>query len=235
MKTIFFKYLKVITAGFDNQIKFWNLTSETTYKILSGHNKNINSMKLVDISIIISGDQDGVILAWNLETNNILFNISNSNCILYSLEIINEYIIAGLNINPFIRIYNLTSGVLINSLKNINSIVKALEQLENDEFASGLNNGIIIIWNKNFTQKYKLNGLTAVNCLKYMGNQMLASGFNGNIKIWNISNGSLIKTLTSNISSNINSFEVLSNGNLASASSSNGILIWNTNTCLKNF
>ena len=212
------------------------MTNGNTNKILNGHFSNINAFKLINNSILISGDQVGTVLAWNLNTSNILFNISNSNCITNAIEVINENIIVGLNTAPYIRIYNF-NGNLIKSTTttDVNSIVKALERLENDELASGSNNGIITIFYKNFTKKNELNGISTVNCLKFMGNQILASGFSTNIKIWNISNGSLITTLTKNITSNINALEILNNGNLASASSFNGILTWNTKTCIKIF
>ena len=98
--------------------------------------------------------------------------------------------------------------------------------LQNGDLVSGSADTTIKIWNtEGETVKRTLTGHTEyVFALKILNNGDLASGSgDGTIKVWDVETGIIKKNLK--VDSKINSFELLENGNLVSASEKS-IIIW---------
>ena len=115
-----------------------------------------------------------------------------------------------------------------NGQKNINRTYKSnvLKLLENGDLVSGSADKTIQIWNiEDGTVKRTLSGHTKyVFALKGLDNGDLISGsYDGTIKIWDVGTGLVKKEM--NVSSRINSLEMLQNGDLVSASDES-IIVW---------
>ena len=96
--------------------------------------------------------------------------------------------------------------------------------LENGDLVSG-DDKTIKIWNvDDGTVKRKLNGHTQyVNAFKVLGNGDLVSGSkDGTIKIWDVDSGTVKKDIK--VNSEINSFALLENEDLVSASNESIII-----------
>ena len=125
-----------------------------------------------------------------------------------------------------IRIWDVEIGLLKRTLIGHKSCVYVLTLLENGDLVSGSTDRTIKIWNiQDGTVKRTLTGHSKyVFALKVLDNRDLVSGSaDGAIKIWDTENGTVKKELKAG--SGVNSFEVLQNGDLISASD-HSFIIW---------
>ena len=125
-----------------------------------------------------------------------------------------------------IRIWDVEIGFLKRTLIGHKSCVYVLTLLANGDLVSGSTDRTIKIWNlEDGTVKRTLTGhCKYVFALKELENRDLVSGSaDGTIKIWDTENGTVKKEIKAG--SCVNSFEVLHNGDLISASDQS-IIIW---------
>jgi WD40 repeat protein len=122
--------------------------------------------------------------------------------------------------------WDVESGTVKRTLTGHKSDVNKLALLKNGDLVSGSSDRTIIIWNlEDGTVKRTLAGhCKYVFALKELENRDLVSGSaDGTIKIWDTVSGTVKKEIKAG--SGVNSFEVLQNGDLISASDQS-IIIW---------
>jgi WD40 repeat protein len=136
-----------------------------------------------------------------------------------------------------VNIWNATTTTnnwnLIRSITGHINSVNDLEWIDQDTIASGSNDKFIRIWSRSTGSTIRtIDTVIEVYCLQLLSNGFhLASGLHsGQIKIYNINNGSEISTLSGH-SSLVRDLALTNNGNLlASSSFDNTICIWNLTT-----
>ena len=112
-------------------------------------------------------------------------------------------------------------------------VINVLESINSTFIASGSNDNTIKLWSFVNSPPVCLLTIAAnsyVYSLKVINNNYIAAGMNGrtgNLCIYSMSTGALIATLPAH-TSDVNSLQLLSNGNLVSGSIDNYINIWNT-------
>jgi serine/threonine protein kinase len=105
-----------------------------------------------------------------------------------------------------------------------------LHALSNNELASVSLDHSIKIWDAEYNCRLHLkNHADTVLALQIIGNYLASAGRDKNICIWNLSNGSLIKTIPAAHKSYINALQAIDN-RLISASGDKTIKIWNMDT-----
>ena len=129
-----------------------------------------------------------------------------------------------------IKVWNLTNWSIVKTLEGHLDSVTCLTELNYDSVASGARDGEIKIWSLNKLtnlKTWKAHTKRIISLVLLPKHKYLASLFQQGkeIKIWDYSQGSHAKTLSSD--EIISSMVALRNGDLASASNKGHINIWN--------
>ncbi len=190
-----------------------------------------------------SGYTDRVIKIWSVSTGQTKREIRTNITYLNSLKLLNNKIHLAVSGYPSdIQIYNVNNGNLVSTLRGHTNDVWNFIQLSNsDLLASACADATVRIWNlTSNTCKFILEGHTyPVFGLKQISSQVLASGSaNGVIKLWNATDGQLIRTLTNLDRDYIELFpldllkekETTSSSKLVSLSMEQIINVWNWTT-----
>ncbi len=166
----------------------------------------------------------------------ISFNKIKNYCKLYSDCLIDEktdLINSKGNMIYLPTIYNLKG--IVYKQTNLNNGIYSLVQVSNRNIACGLNDGRIIILSHidlSLIRAFNAQHSQRVYSLANLKNGYLVSGSTDtNIKIWDHSTGTLIKTLTDHIEVVV-IVKVLSNNDIASGSEDNTVRIWDSSTGL---
>ena len=135
---------------------------------------------------------------------------------------------AGHNGQPNnLGVWDINTGSNVAYLIGHTNNVNAVQLLTNGDLASGSTDCTIKVWNSStYALKYTLNtGIgNDVNCLKLLPSGYLASG-NNNIMIWNMDTRSLVTSLIGH-TMKVRALELLTNGDLASASDDSKVKVW---------
>ena len=190
----------VATCSYDNTTKIWDSSNNawTIIRSYTQHTSRVYGIDFIDEDTIASGSKDQTIKIWSLSSGQTIRTI-NANSEVNCLKLLKNrvHLTAGL-LSGDINIYNINDGSLVSSLKGHTWNVNDLVQISDEIFASS-GDTTVRIWNltANAT-KFILQGHGSnVNGLKQISFDIVASGSNdNNIKLWNVTNGTLIRTLT---------------------------------------
>ena len=193
------------------------------------HTDRVNSLKLLNDTILASGSYDSSIKLWEFSSGKYINTIPTSSPVKSLLLLPNNFLAVALDNSNNIDIYDWKTGNKQSTL-NHGGQVNALELLSSKKIASGSNDHYIKIWiclptgAVNFL--YYLDCSADVLCLKYLPNDFLASGVSGNsIYLWDLATNKKVAQLKGH-SSTILCLEVLPNSDLASGSEDFIIKVW---------
>jgi WD40 repeat protein len=226
----------VATCSDDNSVKIWNATTTTSdwnfIRAYTGHGNPVYGLEWIDQDTIASGSIDKFIRIWSRSTGTTIRTI-NANIEVYCLKLLSNgfHLASGLHSGE-VKIYDKNDGSLFKTLTGHSGIINDLALTNNGHLlASSSEDNTICIWNMTtYTKKFTLTGHNAVVYgLKMISNEILASGSDKSIRLWNITNGSLINFLS-------NTFKFywsvdLLNDSVTLVSGSDGfkIELWNVN------
>jgi WD40 repeat protein len=227
----------------DHSINVWDSNNGSLIFNLTGHKSEIGELRKLNNNSVLSGSRDGVFKIWNMSSGSLIRTLdcsSNNTDVKFGL-LPNGYIVGKCG-DKMLNIWNLPDGKLVRNF-NVNNHydIVTLIVLSNGYIATGT-------W---FAQIQILNPMTGSLITKssasvtsliliQLPNGNIANGdWDHTIKIFNTTTGKLVFNLVGHTGP-VNSFELLSNGYLASASCYNDdnaryyggdkrILIWDPN------
>jgi WD40 repeat protein len=224
------------TASADFTAKVWNIASSLNWILIfdfTGHSNNsVNDLEFINNDTIASGGNDYTIKIWSINSGIINRNITTDGFV-YALQLMSNgfYLAAGLT-SCKIRIYDFNDGSLKVTLVGHTRVIMNLKVITADLFASSGHTGdnTVRIWDlKANIIKYNLTGHNdSVRGLKLVSSDMLASGsIDFKIKLWDINDGKLVRTLTGHTGSVSKSIDLIKSQILVSGGWDATIKLWN--------
>ena len=243
---------RLASGSADCTIKIWSTETARLLRTLEGHKKGVEMLCELANGRLVSGSDDETLKIWNLSDAKCLQTIQlNSQVRALVVLFVLEILVVGLT-NSEIHLFNLKNLSKEKTFKEHSQGIRALVSLNNQRLlASGSNDNTIKVWSvvgvmssssKFGTSQSTLKGHTAqvvalsvLPSESYLANNdhndLLASASNDNtIKIWNISDSSLLKSLNTLHPSGMRSLVYLGHDFLASSSDDRTIKIWNLRT-----
>jgi WD40 repeat protein len=202
----------MVSGSSDFTIRIWKISTGETLRIISIGAK-VYAVRVFSIENkqIVCG-KFHLIQIYNYDTGNLIQTLNGHSDSVFSIEILSDQYIASGGQDRKVVFWNLSSYSIKYTLTGHNSTVYCLKRLSTNLIASGYNNGKIIIWNW-FTGElmFDLNnqmGSLYYNSLDLYDEQTLISGSKGGtVKLWNITNGTLIQSI--NVDIQINALAML--------------------------
>ena len=186
-----------------------------------------------DNATLISSSYDNTIKMWDIPSSTCILSI-NSPTQVSSIKLLskNNWLLAAAHSDNVARIWDLSSGSVPHILVGHTDPVISLELIDANTLASA-GDSRIIIWDLNtWTIKLIIKNANSIYCFKTLPNGILAtSSTDTTIKLWNISNGNLIKTMTQHTDT-IYGLDLVGTNVLVSASYDKTIRMWNSSTGL---
>jgi WD40 repeat protein len=196
----------VATISYDGSAKIWNASNDwSLITNFTGHSKLVNGIDYLNDDLMVTGSLDSTIKIWSITTSDTVETIQTKSGV-WSLKVLNDGVrlACGLESGD-INIYNTENGGLVQRLQGHVSWVMDLVLIGDDLLASSgyvytQFDATVRVWNltNNYEEKFVLKGhANNVFGLKLLDSDILASASEDNtIKLWNITNGSLIRTLS---------------------------------------
>jgi WD40 repeat protein len=205
----------MVSGSSDYTIQIWRISTGETLKVI-----NVNTWVYVVRVFSIEYKQ---IVCGKLSTSNNLqiYNFNTSDLIrtlighsesVFSVEMLNGQFMASGGHDRRVIIWDLFSYSIKYTLTGHTDRVRCIKMLSSNLIASGDENGLNIIWNwLTGKQIFNLIGHTKrlnLNSLDLYDEQTLISGsWDQTVKLWNITNGTLIQSI--NVDIQVNSLAML--------------------------
>ena len=225
------------SCSVDQTIKVWDLKERKPPRTLFGHKSCVIALAALQNGNLASCSFDDTIKIWHVATGNQLFSL-NGHCIkrwINPLGVLsNGNLVALLNglRSTIVRIWNPVEGRIIKSIETGLRDALSVLVLANDFIAVGFKDGTIKIINPNDINRVKTlkNGSEEVCLLAQLPNgHLISCGFrdDSSIKIWNLEEGKLVRSLPNVNKDAILSLSVSSDGRVAFGSADNTIRVLN--------
>ena len=182
--------------------------------------------KLKKIKVLI-GASNGKI-QMHMPDNTVLTTSGHKDRVPRLRKFPNSDLVLTCSFDSTIKLWDERNLTLMRTFVNqLNSSKNALEILSNETFACGSPNGIAFWSIYNETEIKSIDAGSTVYSLKMITNGILGSGqADGTVKLWNKTNGELIKTFKNHFS-NVWHLERIDNETIVSASEDGNIIIRN--------
>ena len=219
--------------------------SKTLIRTVNAHYDGVLSIKYLSNGLLASASKDTTVKIWDTTTWSLVTNYTGHSLYVYTLEYLGDYKIASGSRDNTIQIWNVLTGALIKTLKdyipypNQDYSALCLKLLPNGLLAYGrygygylaTNNITTNTQVSNYIDNYGGGVNTYIFDLKLVNDKVLASagGFANTVKLWNLTTGSLIRTLEGHTSM-VNVLLLISPTVLASGSTDLTIKLWNITT-----
>ena len=229
----------MVTASVDSTVKIWDATDRSNWILIQtyrGHSSAVWGFEYIDTDTLATDSSDLTIQIWSISTGATLKTISVPMDLRSLLYISNKNYLASGHEHGNINIYDKNNGSLIVTLFGHSEWVYDLVYIRNMDFlaSSGFSNDKNIrLWDMaTFATKFILEGHeNAVIGLKLIENYILASSSEDQtIKLWNINDGTLIRTLSGHTHSILWGIDKYNSQILLSGSLDQTIKVWDYNT-----
>ncbi len=219
-------------------IAVWNITSWTKVFISNTLPSSVQSFSFDNKGILAGGSYDGIITLWDCSSWQVL-NYLNVTDQVQSLIFDNHGLLASGTRNGLINIWNATSGLLHMKVVNCTYSIICLSFDNQGLLAGGLETEIKV-WNVTGDKAVEIKTMAghhgSVSRISFVNQGLLVSATRlGEIKMWNVTSGLLLETLTEheiklNASELYSSVSVDSKGSFATWSISDSTLnVWKEN------
>ncbi len=198
----------MVSGSKDNTIRIWRISTGETLKIIS-LNVQVYVVRVFSVEnkqiVCGLGNSSNNLQIYNYATGVLIRTLNGHSSSVLSIEMLSEQFMASGSSDQKVIVWDLFSYSIKYNLTGHTSLVYCIKRLSSNLIASGYWNGKIIVWNW-FTgeQLINLSGHTStlnLNSLDLFDEQILISGSNDKtVKFWNITNGSLIQSINTNIS-----------------------------------
>ncbi|CAF0977057.1 unnamed protein product [Adineta steineri] len=209
------------SAATGNSIKVWNLNNGSLIFNLTGHKSKIRQLHKLNNNSVLSGSTDGVFRIWDMSDRSFIRTLdcsSSSTDVKFGL-LPKGYIVGQCGYNTF-NIWNISDAKLVNNFNtNYYYGIAALIVLSNGYIGTGT-------WFAPFQILDPMTGslittssmsVTSLAFIQLPNGNIANGDWDHIIKIFNTTTGELVFNLVGHTGP-VNSFELLANGYLASAS-----------------
>ncbi len=196
----------MVSGSLDDTIHIWRISTGETVKIINvGADVNVVRVFSIEYKKIVCGTfgTSNNLQIYNYQTGYLIQTLIGHTSSVWSIEMLSEQFMASGSNDKRVIIWDLSSYSIKYTLTGHNSAVYCIKRLSSNLIASGDGSGKIIVWNW-FTGGRMFN-LTdhpnaIFNSLDLYDDQTLISGSNDRtVKFWNITNGSLIRSINAGI------------------------------------
>jgi WD40 repeat protein/tRNA A-37 threonylcarbamoyl transferase component Bud32 len=223
----------LVSGSRDGTVKLWNLKTKQLLHTLKGHTDKVTWVAISpDGQTLFSGDEADKIKVWNFKTGQFLRDINGHSDEIESLVITRDgQILISASEDKTIRMWNSQTGRLLRTLTKHNKGVESLAiHPDGETFVSGGKDKIIFWQLATGKLLRELPQSGFVRCVTFSpdGKTLISSHEDNTIKLWNLSNGKLLRTLSGH-SDWVLSVAISPDGQtLLSGSRDKTIGIWNT-------
>ena len=120
----------------NHTVKIWNPKNGKQLNALYGHMNQINTLELVNDTVLASASDDGFVILWNLIDGDIIYKF-NVSTVIWCLKSLTDFSLAAACNNGKIYIWNTTTGILIKTLNNGKRPIKAIDLYNDSILISG--------------------------------------------------------------------------------------------------
>jgi len=200
----------MVSGSADSTTRIWRISTGETLKIINV-NVQVYVVRVFSIEYkqIVCGtfSTSNNLQIYNYETGQMIRTLNGHSNYVYSIEMLSEQFMASGGVDQIVIIWDLSSYSIKYTLTGHTNQVRCIKRLSSNLIASGDNSGKIIIWNwSTGEQIFNLTGHTTIleyNSLDLYDDQTLISGsWDGTVKFWNITNGTLIQSIDVDIQIN---------------------------------
>jgi WD40 repeat protein len=193
---------KIILGSNNGKIKIWNLMTAECTKVLEGHTDAVYCVKMISNNRLASGSVDKTIKIWNLSDDSCVKTLIGHTKRIFSLCFIEDdnILLSGAG-EGLIKVWDLEELTCTKTLHGHNGAITCLKISNEKKLFSGSWDNTIKIWD--------LDSFECENSLYFDGfytdyldffsnNNLISfhqSRKNVFIKIWNIEEGSCLKTI----------------------------------------
>jgi WD40 repeat protein len=193
----------MVSGSRDNTICIWKISTGETVKIINAYGAVfVVRVFSIENKQIVCGNagQRSNLQIFNYNTGDLIRTLYGHSAGIRSIEMLSDQFMASGGGDQSIFIWDLSSYSIKYNLTGHSSGVYCIKRLSSNLIASGDENGLIFVWNWLTGERiYYLTGHTnrlEFNSLDLYDDQTLISGsFDRTLKFWNISNGTLIRSL----------------------------------------
>jgi len=202
------KQYLAIAGETNNDIQVWCLSKKKLHYVLKGHSDGILALSSYEINgdvYVVSGSSDKSIKLWNISTRTCVSTLRGHTNIVRSLVIYekdSKKFLASGSYDTTVKLWDLNKKSFIKTLKGHSHRIRSVTVFYKDEtpyLASGSRDKTVRIWNlsNKKLEESLLGHLNSVLSLATlcMKNICLASGSIDTIKLWDLKNYYLLKTL----------------------------------------
>jgi WD40 repeat protein len=198
----------MVSGSNDKTIRIWKISTGETLKTINA-NASVYAVRVFSIEYkqIVCGKSGGSnnLQIYNYETGDLTRSLSVHSSDVWSIEMLSEQFMATGGKDFLVVIWDLSSYSIKYTLTGHSNWVYVIKRLSSYLIASGDANGKIIVWNWLTGERiFNLNGHTSrldLNSLDLYDDQTLISGsMDQTVKFWNITNGTLIRSISVDIS-----------------------------------
>lgn len=105
------------SAGYDQTILIWNLTTSLIEHTLRGHTDSVFKLKALGNDCLASGSVDKTIKIWNVNSGKILHTLLGHENLITSLDLYDENVLMSVGLNEkMVRLWHISSGNLIHTI-----------------------------------------------------------------------------------------------------------------------
>jgi WD40 repeat protein len=198
----------MVSGSDDQTIRIWRISTGETLKIIYV-NMTVYVIRLfsVENKQIVCGTADtrNNLQIYNYSTGQLIRTLIGHSSSVWSIEMLSEQLMASGGVDRKVIIWDSSSYSIKRNLTGDTYWVFCIKRLSSNLMASGDAFGKIIVWNWLTGERiFNLSGHSSViyfNSLDLFDEQTLISGsWDKTVKFWNITNGTLIRSINANIS-----------------------------------
>ncbi len=197
----------IVSGSWDYTIQIWRISTGETLKVINVgvyvYAVRVISIEYKQIVCGTGGTGDNLQI-YNYETGSFIQTLIGHSSWVYSIEMLSERFMASGGVDKRVIIWDLYSYSIKYTLTGHSFPVNCIKRLSTNKLASGDSNGTIILWDwltgNNFINLNGHTGSLKYNSLDLYDEQTLISGsFDKTVKFWNITNGTLIRSINVDI------------------------------------
>jgi WD40 repeat protein len=120
-------------GGSDYTVRIWNLTTNTSKFILTGHTNGVYGLKQITPSILASGSEDATIKLWDTTTGQLIRTLINHTSYIHqSIDLLNSQTLVSGSQDRTIKLWNWSTGECLSTIQT-NACIDALAVLNSVE------------------------------------------------------------------------------------------------------